>query len=204
MTTRVRRRSPNPHKRYKPKFRADKFRELVLYHADRAIQTDESKYDPIKLQKLLWLTDMLAYGRLGESVTGATYIRKLAGPVASEFLPQITNLQKEKAAAPQRVVRDGREIERWVALKPADVQKFSAREIQIAEEAVALFAKIDSPLISKWTHGLRGWRNSRMDEEIPYESILLAEQIPDGLVEYARQVVIDNHKAWEAEAVRAT
>lgn len=200
MTTKLRRRSPDPHRRYKPKFNADKFRELVLYLADRAIQTDESKYDGVKLQKLLWLTDMVAYGELGAPVTGATYIRKARGPVASEYYRALAELEKEKAAAPQKVKRDRREIERLVALKPADISKFTAEEIQIAEGALEMFAKLESPDISEWTHGLRGWRNSRFDEEIPYESIFLAEQIPQGLVEYAKQVVIEQHKTWEASA----
>jgi len=201
VTTKLRRTSPNPHRRYKPVFRPDKFRELVLYHADRALQADEATYDPVKLQKLLWITDMVSYGTLGASMTGATYIRKIRGPVASEFLPQAVVLEREKALAFQKVVRDGRTIERAVALKPADILKFSQQEVQIADQALALFGKVESPTISEWSHGLRGWRHSRIDEEIPYESIFLEDDPPPaGLIDYANQVVIENHESWEAKA----
>lgn len=203
MTTRLRRQGSNAGRRYKPAFRPDKFRELVLYHADRAMQADESKYDPVKLQKLLWLTDMVAYGTLGEPVTGATYIRKPLGPVASEFLPAAAQLEKRKRLAFQKVVRGGKTIERAVALRPADIGAFTPQEIQIADRARDLLAEIDSSAVSEWTHSLRGWKNSLLDEEIPYESIFLADEPPPaGLLEYAKQVVIQNHEAWEAEAAR--
>src|SRR5438045_2644254 len=86
---------------YKPVFKERKFRELVLYLADKAVQDDEKTYDEVKLQKLLWIADSLAYVRLGASITGATYIRKARGPVASEYLTQSVILIDAKELAPQ-------------------------------------------------------------------------------------------------------
>jgi len=182
---------------YKPAFKERKFRELVLYLADKAVQDDEKTYDEVKLQKLLWIADSLAYVQLGEPITGATYIRKARGPVASEYLKQSVILIDAKELAPQRVARNGKELQRDIALKPADLMGFSPQEVDIANLAVSAFHEIDSRELSEWSHGFRGWRSAQHDAVIPYEMFYLEDDEPPAeLVEYAKQVVVENQAAW--------
>lgn len=50
----------------------------MLYIAKRSLTDPYFGY--VKLNKILFYADFVAYGELGKPITGATYIRNLYGP----------------------------------------------------------------------------------------------------------------------------
>ena len=74
-------------------FDRDKFKSLVHYVCWKA--GDPSKLGAIKLNKILWLADFLAYYERDRAITDARYIRRQFGPVPSAIQPVIRELQEE-------------------------------------------------------------------------------------------------------------
>ena len=66
---------------YQPHFDAQRFRDLLLYLAHRC--GDAADFGSTKLCKLLYHSDFTAFGRTGEPITGADYIRQPHGSDAA-------------------------------------------------------------------------------------------------------------------------
>jgi len=62
-------------------FHKDKLAELIVFFAEES--KDDIQFGSVKLNKLLFLADFWAYGHLGQSITGATYVRQDHGPTPS-------------------------------------------------------------------------------------------------------------------------
>jgi hypothetical protein len=67
----------------------DKFRELVIYVADRL--ADDTSFGDTKLNKVLHFVDFFGNSHLGHAVTGATYQKAEHGPLARALLPWETS-----------------------------------------------------------------------------------------------------------------
>ena len=62
------------------KFNREKFKELILYICEKS--KDDIHFDMKKLGVILWKCDFKAYAELGESLTGATYIKDPDDPIS--------------------------------------------------------------------------------------------------------------------------
>jgi hypothetical protein len=60
-------------------FDKDRFKMLVHYAC--ASVDDPSKLGAVKLNKIVWFSDVFAFQELGDSITGATYIKEKFGPI---------------------------------------------------------------------------------------------------------------------------
>src|SRR5260370_28750131 len=70
-----------------------KFKSLVHYICWTC--ADPTKLGAVKLNKVLWRADFRAYLELGQPVTGATYVKRQFGPVPSDILPTLRELEAE-------------------------------------------------------------------------------------------------------------
>ena len=59
-------------------FHREKLKELILHVSKKARLRDLGS---IKLNKVLWFSDITAYLHLGEPITGETYLKRQFGPV---------------------------------------------------------------------------------------------------------------------------
>src|ERR1022692_2835161 len=78
------------------KFDATKFRELMLYVAQRS--ATDPQFGKTKLNKILYFSDFLAYGLTGHAIAGATYQKLDKGPAPRQFLPVSRELELAGAA----------------------------------------------------------------------------------------------------------
>ena len=158
---------------YEPTFNSEKFRELVLYVADRS--TDDPWFGAVKLNKILYYCDFLAYARFLRSMTGATYMKLSEGPVPSELLRERRALLDEGLAEMryQRVfrymqqrlvpVREGHELG----------HRFDDAERSIVAAVLDFFGPLSGREASDISHREMGWILAEDKEVIPYESALL-------------------------------
>src|ERR1041384_212988 len=100
-------------------FDEHKFRELVLYIADRC--QDDPRFGATKLNKILFYADFLHYGESGTPLTGATYRKLEHGPAPKQLLPTQTKLVSDGSAALSKRERYGYVQKRIVALRDADL-----------------------------------------------------------------------------------
>ena len=162
-----------------PRYQPDKFRELILYLAERS--EAHPRFGETKLNKLLFYSDFIAYRELGRPITGARYQRLRWGPAAVPLMP----VQAEMEAEGQLVVRTGllgtRAQQRPIALRSPDLSKFNGAEIALVDDLIEELWDLYAVEVSDRSHELPAWQVAADREIIPYEtayveSIELLEQ----------------------------
>ena len=144
----------------------EKFKALVHYICWRC--EDPTKLGAVKLNKALWRADFRAYLELGESVTGATYIKRQYGPVPSDILPALRDLKAEGKLSIRDVEYFEKDKKEFFALTRPSLSSFTAEEISLADEAIEYVTeKHTARSISAESHD-RIWELARIGEEIPY------------------------------------
>jgi Antitoxin SocA-like, Panacea domain len=129
----------------------------------------------VKLNKILYFSDFLAYNRLGQPVTGARYQKQKLGPIAVPLLPAREELESEQAVKvetkrwpgllhPQRITRALR--------KPQDL--FSTEEREIVDSVIEELRPATADETSDLSHQRSpGWALSKMSSDIPYHTALI-------------------------------
>ena len=156
-----------------PQFHAAKFRELVLYAAQES-QGDE-RFGAVKLNKILFFADFLSFGLAGEAITGATYQRLGNGPAPVQMLPIAKEIEE---------VRDGHFINkpyfnrmqrRLVPLRSANMNLFSAAEIDLVDDVIRSLYPHDATGVSLLSHERSfAWNVVSDGETIPYCAVFLS------------------------------
>lgn len=115
-----------------------KIKTLVHYVAYRCADRP-SVLSAVKLNKVLWYADLTAYLQWGAPITRATYIKKDRGPVVSELMPVVQQLENEKNLAIRRMPTLGgyKDKVEYLALTRPDVNNIlTAEEITLIEDVI--------------------------------------------------------------------
>ena len=157
----------------KTDFDARKFREFVLYVAEKA--ADDPYFGAVKLNKILFFSDFLAYAVLGRPVSGAVYEKQNHGPVPREMLSIRQQLIENHEAALQERQHLGLRQERLIPLREPDLYDFTAEEVRLIDQVVkSLWGKTASET-SEFSHqAVLAWQIAQMGERIPYEAAFLS------------------------------
>ncbi len=150
------------------RFRKEKFKELILYLAEKC-ETDPS-FGISKLGRLLYSCDFTAYVELGQPITGAVYQRSDRGPS-----PQVLSaIREEMHAEGLLFVREaskyGRQEKRPLALRSADLASFTGEEVALIDRIIGKLWELDSAQVNVPSLGDVGWRLAEEGETIPYET----------------------------------
>jgi hypothetical protein len=166
--------TPTPRHRIRPN--DEKLRELILLIAEWC-QADP-KFGAIKLNKLLFHADFSAFLTHGEPITGQEYFKLPQGP-APRRLKSITEAMIKKGDfAWQEVPYYGRTQKKPVALRKADLSKFSGVDVDLIRQTVEKFWKLSATEISDQSHIFLGWKAARLQETIPYATALVSRRPP--------------------------
>jgi uncharacterized phage-associated protein len=160
----------------KVEFNAGKFKELVLYVADRSL--DDRYFGATKLNKLLFYADFIAYRDYGKPITGATYEKRDFGPVPREMTSIRSSLRKEKAAEVVKNYELHFGQKRLLPLRRADLDAFSANEIALVDRIIEMFRFRSAGDVSAFSHRAPGWQIAGDREEIPYFTAFISVQAP--------------------------
>ena len=157
-----------------PKYDGVRFRELMLYLASRS--QDDPNFGRVKLAKLLYYCDFLAYATRGKPLTGAVYERLPRGPVPSELTRTEQDLERSKSAHIDKRLVFGYTQTRLVADRPADLDRyFSAEDISLVEQVLERLKWSNAADVSALSHLDMGWKLAADGEAIPYFSVYLAD-----------------------------
>jgi hypothetical protein len=150
----------------------DKFRELVLYIADKC--SDDPDFGATKLNKILFYSEFFSYGRYGKSITKMPYFRLKNGP-APKFLKVISEKMVDDCEiAIQPKPRFGFTQLRTVPLREADLRKLDAPDVAIVDEVISALCGMNATSVSKYSHLEIGVRMVEEKEEIPYNTVFLS------------------------------
>ena len=159
----------------KPKLRqfdfdADKFKELIVYTADRCAA--DPSFGAVKLNKILYYADFDAYRLLGQPISGATYRKLQAGPAPKELLAARDELIQEGRLRPESRQYFNRVQKRLVLPDGAApvIEMFSAEERAIIDSVIEFLRPMSAREASDYSHREPGWAAAKDREVIPYES----------------------------------
>jgi len=149
-------------------FSLDKFMNMILYFTTNGIQKT-------KLMKLLWYSDFLYFKRQTVSITGATYVKYLYGPVPKDHDLTLAHLQHMSVIEVDESTND----EGWTlmmirACEPFDPTVFTEDELATMKEIESYFRDYGSRKISDYAHNEWGWLQTQEKQPISYK---YAEQL---------------------------
>lgn len=161
----------------KPPPESDKLRELMLYIAKKAETVPN--FGSIKMNKVLFYSDFLWYARTGQSITGMKYVKKDHGPAPCGLLPvQEQLLNAKDAKIDFRPVFPRGTEKRLIAIRnPRLNGLFEPEQIAFVDDVFEEIAPFAAKVISDLTHEHLGWRLADFDEEIPYFTVFLNDQV---------------------------
>jgi uncharacterized phage-associated protein len=154
----------------------NKFRELLLFIARRS--EGDPRFGVIKLNKLLFYSDFLAYLELGHPITGQPYFALENGP-APRYLVRVREqmVKSKEIAIARKTTFDGVQ-ERVVALREPDPNKFTPAEIALVTKVLEVCRSQSGTELSELSHRFAGWRLAAQQEDIPYEVALVGNRAP--------------------------
>jgi uncharacterized phage-associated protein len=161
-------------KRFKPN--NEKFRELVLFIAERSEK--DPHFGAIKLNKLLFYCDFLAYVKLGRSITGQEYFALAQGPAPKYGTPIREKMIAEGELASQKKETARGVQTRTVALRQANVKVFDAQEVAIITDVLQTYRASSGTELTEKTHEFPGWLLAKKKETIPYAVALVGKRPP--------------------------
>ena len=149
----------------------EKFKELV-HLVIHQCKNDPKKLGTIRLNKILWFSDVHAYMETGASITGTQYVRRKHGPVPAHILQVLDELKEEGRI---EVAKPVAPYEPWIfkSLREADKSAFSDHE----QSMVAYLTKTicddhSANSISELTHD-DIWQTAEEGEVIPLSTMLV-------------------------------
>jgi hypothetical protein len=169
-------------------FDRSKFKDVVLYTCHKC---DRSKLGAVKLNKVLYFTDMIRYAWTGGPVTGATYKKRKHGPTTDFLLPVLRELSAERKIEIHDVNYFGFTKKEYVPLVEADISRLSKEEIILLDQVIDFVCSENTAkTISEYSHQAP-WEMVEFGEEIPYHSAFLL---------YPSEVSLEALEWAEAEA----
>jgi len=159
-----------PLKRFKPN--EEKFRELLLFIAGRSEK--DPHFGAIKLNKLLFYCDFLAFLKLGEPITGQEYFALEQGPAPRYG----TRIREQMVVAREIAIQKKETLTRTVALREAKVKVFSPEEVALITEVLQVYRASSGSELSEKSHKFTGWYLAKEKETIPYAVALIGKRLP--------------------------
>jgi len=156
------------------KFDRKKFLDTVHYVCHKA--SDPSVLGAVKLNKVLWYSDVIQYMLTGHAITGEEYVKRQHGPVPRHILSAVDELVAAGRVARGKVDHYGFMKNEYIALVEPDLSAFAADEIARIDEAFEhVCLKNTAKSISDETHGVV-WDLAEMGEVMPYSTVFAASQ----------------------------
>jgi hypothetical protein len=144
----------------------DKLRQLTIYIASRS--EEDACFSRIKLNKIIFYSDVMHYIRTGRSITGSAYIKMPYGPCPKSFHILEANMSSADELKIQKRVVYGHTQKRPIALVPPELSLFTAEEIATVDEMLQHFWGFNATEISDISHLFVGWQLAEQYETIPY------------------------------------
>ena len=144
----------------------DKFREVILYISQRC-ETDP-KFSITKLNKILFYSDFVSFGRTGKSITGQIYQKLSFGPCPRGMKPVSDAMQQSGEMAIVSRPYFGRIQKKPIALRQPQLEVLSSTEIALIDEIIEAAWTLTASQISDASHGFIGWQIANIGETIPY------------------------------------
>ena len=165
----------------------ERLQALLHYVCDKA--EDPSVLGRVKLNKVPWYADTIAFMIMGKSITGERYIKRQFGPVPAKFVPALRKLEEDGKIVKGKVTVFNLTKHEFTSRITPDLSKFTADELQIINQAYEhVCLRNTGKSISNETHN-HIWEHAEIGEEIPLETVFATQfaEITETDVDWAKQ-----------------
>lgn len=177
----------------------EKLRELIIYIA--TLSANDPKFGAVKLNKLLFYSDFLAYQKFGKAITEEPYQALRQGPAPKRLKAVVQQMMGRDIREERRSVGPFEQI-RIVPLRTADLSKFGGPEVDLVHGVVQRFWNLNAKEISNESHLFLGWQVGVTGETIPYSTVLIGDRKPTAaeerqgraLQKFAREVLANGRR----------
>ena len=153
-----------------------KLRELILYISRQS--DGDTAFSSVKLNKLLFLADFLAFLKIEQAITWQPYVRQTDGPAPARLNRIIDQMAENRELAMRVSNVYGNPQQRPIALTEPNLGMFSGEEIALVDRVISDCWGVTASKISDASHDFIGWRLAALDELIPYETALIGSRPP--------------------------
>ncbi|HLL26340.1 MAG TPA: Panacea domain-containing protein [Xanthobacteraceae bacterium] len=150
-----------------------RFRELIIYVAKQS--RDDPWFGAVKLNKILYRSDFLAFERFGVPLTGLRYFRLKAGPAPRAMIPVRRELEAEGAIQIEHKPLGPRDQHRIIPLREPVLEHFTQDEIHLVDEVIRELRPMNATEASNASHDIR-WRVLNDRDDLPYEFAFLSDE----------------------------
>ncbi len=150
-----------------------KYRETIKYIAYRSI--DDRNFGRVKLNKILFYCDFLAYRDLGKSITNDGYIKQTHGPVPTHAKKMAKALIDDGEIKEIKTPTGNYIQKRLITLTDCDLKSFKPEEIALIDSVIEVLWDETAKAVSELSHQFIGWRMMDIGENIPYKTVLIRE-----------------------------
>lgn len=177
----------------------ERFRELLLYISQKC--ANDPKFGAVKLNKILFLSDFLAFAHYGEPITGFEYQKLEQGPAPRRLLPMRERMIEAKELGLQEIpLRSGNVQIRTVNLRRPKLGVLKPEHIAVVDAVIDALSEAGAEEVSELTHKMTGWKAARFGETIPYETIFLTDEpLTEADLERGREIA-EAHRLAVREA----
>ena len=152
-------------------------------------------FGAIKLNKILWWSDFLAYAQHGKPITGVEYRRLGRGPAPRRLVPVREVLVSNQDAVVQRQHMLGGFVQdRVVPLREPNLELFTASQIDLVNQVIGTLWGRSANEVSHLSHG-KAWEIANDGESIPYEAVFLSDDPADAF-DVARTEELAEQYGW--------
>ena len=167
----------------------DKYNALVHYIIDEC-KAHPERLGAIRLNKVLWFSDVIAYQTEGASITGETYLKRKLGPAPRHILNRLRDLKDTGAIAIKEpeYVYDSRE---FYSMQSPETDILSENEKRLARVVLSALLGRTANAVSEMSHDIL-WEVAEDDEEIPLHATLVSQpgRITPDMIEWAKEVAL--------------
>lgn len=173
----------------------NQFKSLVHY-VIYMCQDNNHQLGAVRLNKILWYSDVFAYQEYGQPITDEAYIKRQFGPVPRNILKILDELQYEGKI----VILDPEfefDTRKYISRQAPKEDNFSEKEKRLVSNIAKAVIDKSANEISELSHDLI-WESASEGEEIPLYATLASRRgaITEDIIEWANEVV-RNHGETE-------
>ncbi|MGH9328531.1 MAG: Panacea domain-containing protein [Terriglobia bacterium] len=167
----------------------ERFRELILYVSQKC--ANDPRFGTVKLNKILFLSDFLAFAHYREPITGFEYQKLEQGPAPRRLLPVRERIIEAKELGLQEIpLRNGNVQIRTVNLRRPNLAVFEPEHISVVDAVIEALSEAGTDAVL--THKMVGWKAGRFGETIPYETIFLTDEpLTEADIERGREIAAE-------------
>jgi hypothetical protein len=161
----------------------------------------EDRLGAVKLNKILYYSDMLRFAATGKSITGATYVKQQRGPVPKEVVEAINTLKAAGRLETREVSIFDKTRREFDALDEPELKIFEHPELKLIQDMIGAVCGFDAQEISDISHTIV-WEAADLGEELPYESFLVSYlgDVDEDDLRLAQEIIANRERTQHPDA----